>query len=443
MKTLFTFTLCLFGLRAIAAYQPNQWDTNVASALPSVSAVNAAISGSASYYWTNLSTAVSSTTLTGTTNVGNATWSVANGGLAFIGNANLYTNYLVFTNEINMSHQWTLSGTLSVSSASQVGQGVGFGSINVANFFGGSSASSNLLFMYVVGSSFPGGIQGYMGSSAFIAGGTTLVQVGASPTNNFSLPGQNQPSKFVLQRRGNIYTISVSNTITGTHLRFGYSYNPDSLTNGFETAGASSPTLWISGPVTGSISNLNYTDDGYWPSYAMLAGDSIFSGYGFPDFDSSFEEKLINLDTAVNVDAAISARIFDLQLCAASINRWHTQNLTIQVGGNDLNGGTSLSAVESAFPVMINTFSNYSNLYICTTTPWNVFNMVPFDYWVLTNYPANSIDLFGPLSIPNISGNEAYGIRTNYFFEGIHPNQYGNTVESHIIQSRWKQNTSQ
>jgi hypothetical protein len=443
MKTLFALILCLVAMSTMAVYQPNQWDTNVASALPSVAAVNAAIAGSASYYWTNLSTAVSSTTLAGTTNVGNATWTLANGALNFVGASSLFTNYLVFTNEINMSHQWTMKGVLYVSSASQVGQGVGFGTVNVANYYGGTSASSNLLFLYIVGSSFPGGVQGYMASSAFNAGGNTLIEIGGSPTNNVSLPGQNQANTFTLQRRGNTYTFVVSNGITGTQLRYGYTYTTDSLTNGYETAGASSPAIWISGPVTGSISNLVYTDDGYWPSFALLAGDSVFSGFGFPDFDSSFAVKLAKLDTAVNIDAAIGARIADLSIAAASINRWHPQILTVQVGGNDLNAGASLAAVESAFPAMVNTFSNYSQLYVCTPTPWNVFNMVPYQWWILTNYPGNSIDLFGPLSSPNFSGNETYLIKTNYFFDGIHPNSIGNSVEEHVLQNRWKQIATQ
>ena len=472
MKTLLTFISFLVALSVGAAYVPNSWDTQGVPPLPTPAAVLTNITASvgntnlagttsagvqvavpitsisggttgANYYWTNLATAVSSTTLTGTTNIGNTAWSVVSGALNFTGGANIFTNYLVFTNEINMSHQWTLSGILYVSSASQVGQGVGFGSINVANFYGGASATSNLLVMYVVGSSFPGGVQAYMAGAAFVVGGTVLTAIGASPTNNFSLPGQNQANRFILQRRGNVYTLSVSNTVTGTHLRFGYTYNMDSLTNGYETSGANSPTIWISGPVTGSISNLVYTDDGWWPSYALLAGDSVISGYGFPNLDDSFSVKLQQADTAVNIDAGMNARILDLSLCAPSANRWHPGILTIQGGENDLDNGTSLATTEAAFAAMVNTYSNYNTLYVLTPTPWNVFNMVPYQWWTLTNYPSSSIDMFGPLSAPNFSGNEGFLIKTNYYSEGVHPNNYGNSVEAHVIQNRWKGTTTQ
>lgn len=168
----------------------------------------------------------------------------------------------------------------------------------------------------------------------------------------------------------------------------------------------------------------------------MLGGNSITQGYGTTSTPDIWTQQIKNTYplTTVFAGGGNNTQLFLKTLPAIILANPH--EVAVELGINDINGGFSLSTLETNYASIISQLVSAGIVPVIELiTPGGNANIATFNTWLRTTYSGSYriIDFYSILKDPVAST-----LDTRYTFDNLHLNQDGQNIQRDAFLSQWK-----
>lgn len=355
----------------------------------------------------------------------NADWKIVSGKLqaAFPTGGSIFGEFLCYTNgfPVTAFESWSLKFQLTPKTIDATSYGLAFG-IRSALI----SSDRNLFGQIWLNSANNGNLM-------FLTGSSNAPANAGFATNNTWLPAVSvdEPIDVTLRRRGEIWTIIASNTVTGIARKFSQSMNFGLVNYYGQSPQAGYVTFWERGG-TQTVDNVSFTLEPIWPVTYLVLGDSIAEGYNADLMNFTwFNQVRKQLGMGVQRSYAPGGTLNSVGLSTNEINLLQPHNVINALGGNDVARGDAFATWTTNYIVMVNCITNTTMWHLSPTARTNVDLSGMFLFQEST-YPLDRvIDVFDVTKATNSS----WALRSDLNSgDGIHPNAKGHAlVAEHIL----------
>ncbi len=167
----------------------------------------------------------------------------------------------------------------------------------------------------------------------------------------------------------------------------------------------------------------------------MIAGNSITQGYGAISTNQIWSQQIKSTYPSTTVFAGGGNTTALFLKTIPAIILAHPKQVAIELGINDINGGVSLSTLETQYASIVSQLVSAGiTPVIELITPGSNANILTFNTWLRTSYSTTYtiVDFYSALR--DASG----GLDTRYTFDNLHLNQDGQNIQLNNFLKQWQ-----
>lgn len=350
----------------------------------------------------------------------NGVWNVNGGVLCITNGTGVFGNFLKRTNWLTCFQDWTMTCTVTPYSIDTVSYGLAFG-IRSPNAYGDSMAALTHGFYAGVAS-----------SSWYVGPSYNPTQYNASLAALNPAVASGEPLDVTVKRRGHIWSISSSNTVTGAQLDFQHTAGTLVQANGGWEPSSGYFLIWSLGG-TQTVDNITFKLDVFKPT-TLCVGDSITGlGLGATTIAQTWPNLLrtrLN-DPGVQIFGNSSDYIGLTLLGLPEYNLIQPHNTIVMLGGNDVVFGVAAATWKANYITLVSTMTNTGSIYHCLPTPRTSTDLTQLALFLSTNYARSTlIDTWNGLKSLTTT------LRADYSYDGTHLNSAGAAAVSEAVENK-------